>query len=89
MSSVDLIKRSGVNETTVPHLIHSLHSLQIAFTLRPILDRDDSPSSHTVLVVICKSCDLVAKELICPTAFAAEIACSDLNSALRQYITYW
>ncbi len=75
----NLVKRPRILKTTVPHLIDRLDCIQITLTLRSTLHRLYRPPPHTVLVLIGESKDLVPKELVRPSAFAAERACSYLE----------
>src|SRR5215469_17540286 len=49
LSPVHLIKWSGINEATAPHLIYQLYSLHIIFDARSIHHAQGSSPPHAVL----------------------------------------
>lgn len=78
LSSVNLIKGPGVGKTAVPNLVDCFDCFDIVFAVRPSDQGLDSSPPHTVLVMIRKLEEFVAKEFIGPATFSAQVAGSDL-----------
>jgi hypothetical protein len=72
VSSVDLIKGSGVSEAAVPDFINDPLSMGFVFAGWASLHRENSSSANTFLMLLCEFPLSSPEELARPSAFAAE-----------------
>lgn len=77
-SSVYLVEWSSIRETTVPYLVHHLDCLDIVFTIGTGHNREDSPSSNTLLMMVGQFHETILKEFVGPSTLSAQITGSDL-----------
>jgi hypothetical protein len=74
MLAINLVKRPRIPKAAIPHLIDRLDGVSLILALRPAHDRLHRPPPHAVLMLIHKLADLVAEELVGPSALATERA---------------
>lgn len=72
VSSVDLIKWSGISEAAIPDLIDNPFGMGFVFTGRASLHRENGSSTDTFLMLLCEFPLSSLEKLACPSAFAAE-----------------
>ena len=69
-SPVDLVERSCIRETAVPHLVDDPCGVGFIFTMRSTRDRQSSSSSYTLLVLLRKLPLASGEELPGPSTFS-------------------
>jgi len=77
---VNLVKRPRIHEATVPHFVHSSHSLEVILAIRPHLDTYDSPPPYAILMMSREIEHPISEELIRPSALATQITGSYLGT---------
>jgi hypothetical protein len=70
--AINLVKRPRIPKAALPHFIDRLDRVRLTLALRTAHHRLHGPPPHTILMLIHELADLVAEELVGPSAFPAE-----------------